>query len=230
MNVRTAALLAVALTATGVGTAQAATKAKPAPKACNIVQDPTGDTFAFRSQEQAGVFAPAEAAFDITSADIASDGKVVTAVVRVKALSTSIQTSPQGAGYSFDFLLPTSDMSGSLRAVLINGQAPYFEATYKDPSIPNSPSTFLGTATGSVDMKKNEVHITAPVGLFSVLGAMKKNTLIQPADDAASAGRAVPPSPGVAGQPVATRFVFADVAAPLKSIRVGAPSCVTPGK
>jgi len=229
MNVRTAALLAVALTATGVGTAQAATKPKPAPKLCNIVQDPTGDTFAFRSQELVKTFGPQENAFDITSADIASDGKVVTAVVRVKALSTAIQTSPLGSAYAFDFKLPTSEDTASLRAVFVTGQAPYYEATYKK-DIANSPSTFLGTATGSYDTKKNEVHITAPVGLFAVLGEMKKNTLIQPADDAAASGRAVPPSPGVKDQPVATRFVFADVAAPLKSIRVGAPSCVTPGK
>ena len=223
MNVRIAAALGVAL-ATIAGAAQAA----PVKKVCNLVLDGTGDTFAARAQDGTAP-GPQDDAFDIKSADIASDGKVLTAVIRVTKLAAA-QTSPQGRGFSFDFLLPTSDMQGSLRAVLITGQPAYFEATYKDPSVPNSPSTFLATVTGLVDEKKNEVHITAPVGVFATLGAIKKGTLITPAGDAATSGRAVPPSPGVAGQPVATRFVFADVAVDSKPYKTGTPSCVTPGK
>ena len=226
MNVRTAAALGLAL-ATFAGAAEGA----PAKKVCNLVNDGTGDTFAVRAQDgtPAGAVGPQEAAFDIKTADVAADAKNITAVIRVAKLG-SPATSPQGRGYAFDFLLPTSDMQGSLRAVFINGQAPYFEATYKDPSVPNSPSTFLATVTGFVDEKKNEIHITAPVSVFSELGAIKAGTLITPAGDAATSGRAVPPSPGMAGMPVATRYAFADVATDSKPFRVGTPSCVTPGK
>lgn len=225
MNVRLSAALAVALAAVGAGVADAAPKPKPV---CNLVTDGVGDTFAARAQDGTAP-GPQDDAFDIKTADIASDGKVLTAAIRVTKLGPA-QTSPQGTGYSFDFLLPTSDLQGSLRAVLITGQAPYFEATYKDPSVPNSPSTFLATVTGVVDTKKNEIRITAPVGVYSILGAIKKGTTITPAGDAATTGRAVPPSPGVADQPVATRFVFADVATESKFYKVGTPSCVTPGK
>jgi hypothetical protein len=114
--------------------------------------------------------------------------------------------------------------------VLVEGSAPYFEATYKDPSVPNAPSTFLATVTGVVDEKKKEIRITAPVSTFAVLGAIKANTLITPAADAATSGRAVPVTPGTAGQPITTRYVFADVALDSKPYRVGTPSCVTPGK
>jgi len=223
MNVRIAAALGVAL-ATVAGAAQAA----PVKKVCNLVTDGTNDTFAARAQDGTAP-GPQDNALDIKSADIASDGKVITAVIRVASL-TAAQTSPQGRGFAFDFLLPSSELQGSMRAVFINGQAPYFEATIKDPSVPNSPSTFLATITGSVDEKKGEVHITAPVAVFSELGAIKKGTLITPAGDAATSGRAVPPSPGIAGQPVATRYVFADVAVDSKPYKVGTPSCVTPGK
>jgi hypothetical protein len=226
MNFRpVGALVLVLATAAGVPAAHAA--AKPL---CQIVTDDTGDTFVARAQDGTKP-GPQEDGFDITSADVASDGKVVTAVIRVKTLTTSIQTSPVGVGYSFDFLSPTSTMQASLRAVYITGQAPYFEATYKDPSVPNSPSTFLGLAKGFADAKTKSVHITAPLSLFAgVLGTMKKGTKIFPAADAATTGRAVPPSPGTAGQPVATRFVFADVAAGGKAIAVGQASCVKPGK
>lgn len=225
MNFRLVGALALVL-ATAVGVpAHAAVK-----PLCNIVTDETNDTFVARSQDGTAP-GPQEDGFDIVSADIASDGKVVTAVIRVKKYATAIQTSPVGAGFAFDFTLPTSTLQGSLRAVFISGQAPYYEATYKDPTVPNSPSTFLGLAKGSVVPAKNEVHITAPVELFAAtLGAMKKNTTIFPAADAATTGRAVPPSPGTAGQPVGTRYVFADVAPGAKAIKVGQPSCVKPGK
>lgn len=223
MNVRIAAALGVAL-ATVAGAAQAA----PVKKVCNLVADATGDTFAARAQDGTAP-GPQDDAFDIKSGDIASDGKTITAVIRVAKL-TNATTSPQGRGFAFDFLLPTSDLQGSLRAVLITGQAPYFEATVKDPSVPNSPSTFLGTVKGVVDTAKNEIRISAPAATFAQLGAIKKGTLITPASDAATSGRAVPPSPGVAGAPVTTRYVFADVATDSKPYRVGTPSCVAIGK
>lgn len=226
MKTRSAVVLALTAAALTGTAADAAPKPKPV---CKIVLDGTGDTFLARPQETAGP-GPQEDGFDITSADIASDAKTLTAVIRVKKLSTAIQTSPAGAGFAFDFLLPSSPMQGSLRAVYVTGQPAYYEATYKDPSVPNSPSTFLGLAKGFADTKKNEVHISVPVSMFSVLGQIKKGTKIQPAGDAATSGRAVPPSPGTKGQPVATRYAFADVATESKIYTVGAKSCVTPGK
>ena len=226
MNARRLAVVGLALASVTASPALAATKA------CKIVTDGTGDTFAFRSQDgsPAAAAGPKEDGFDILSGDIASDGKVVTAVIRIKKFSDAIQTSPQGAGFAFDFLLPSSDMQASMRAVFIKDQPAYYEVTYKDPGIPNSPSTFIATATGFVDKTKNEIHITAPVSAFSVLGPIKKGTTLAPGTDAATSGRAVPPSPGTKDQPVATRYVFADVAPGGKTIKAGAPSCVTPGK
>lgn len=236
MNARISAALAVAVAASGLtATADAAPPKKPAP-VCNLVTDDKNDTFAFRSQDSAlpAVGSPTrgtpyDAAFDITSADVASDGKVVTAAIRVVKLGAA-QTSPQGRGFAFDFVLPTSELVASMRAVLVNGQEPYFEATYKDTTYPNTPSTFLAKITGTIDEKKNEIRIHAPVDVFAELGGITKTTLITPAPDAATSGRAVPPSPGIAGQPVATRYVFADVATVSKPYRVGTTSCVTPGK
>jgi hypothetical protein len=226
MTARSILALSLVTAALTGSAADAAPKVKPV---CNIVVDDAKDTFLVRAQDGTAP-GPQEDGFDILSADLASDAKTVTAVIRVKKLSSAIQTSPQGAGFSFDFLVPGSELQASLRAVFINGQAPYFEVTSKDPNVPNSPSTFLALAKGFADTKKNEVHISAPVGAFSSLGAIKKGTALSPASDAATSGRAVPPSPGMAGQPVASRFVFADVATEGKVYKVGTPSCVVPGK
>ncbi|HEV2891872.1 MAG TPA: hypothetical protein VGX28_15980 [Frankiaceae bacterium] len=226
MNVRSAAALAVALATIG-GTAHAAA---PVKKVCNNVKDGTGDTFAARSQDAEAVYGPQEDAFDITSADIASDAKFVTAAIRMVSMG-SAQTSPYGKGYAFDFMIPSSEMVITLRAVVPSSGAPVFEASYKDPEVPNSPSTFLGAATGVIDDKKKEVRISAPVSLFAPLGEIKKGTILAPPEDSsASAGRAVPVVPGTVGQPTPTRFTFADVALDAKPYKVGTPSCVTPGK
>src|SRR4051794_26963578 len=121
MNFRpVGALVLVLATAAGVPAAHAAVK-----PLCKIVTDETGDTFVARAQDGTKP-GPQEDGFDITSADVASDGKVVTAVIRVKTLTSSVQTSPVGIGFSFDFLSPTSTMQASLRAVYVTGQAPYF--------------------------------------------------------------------------------------------------------
>lgn len=225
MNVRSAAALAVALATIG-GAAQAA----PVKKVCNNVKDGMGDTFAARTQDAEGVYGPQEDALDIVSADIASDGKFVTAAIRMVSMGTA-QTSPYGKGYAFDFMLPSSPNVITLRAIVPNSGAPIFEASYKDPEVPNSPSTFLGSAIGVVDDKKKEVRISAPVSLFASLGEIKKGTILAPPEDSsASAGRAVPVVPGVAGAPTPTRFTFADVALDAKPYKVGTPSCVTPGK
>ena len=232
MKIRSAAAIALAVATVAAPAADAAPK-KKAPKkpppVCNLVVDPTGDTFLVRAADGTAN-EPKENGLDIVSADIASDAKNVAVAIRVKALGAAVQSSPQGVGFSFDFLLPSSEMQGSLRAVFIQGQPAYYEATVKDPSVPNSPSTFLALAKGATDAKKNEIRIWAPVSVFSSLGTMKNGTVITPADDAATSGRAVPPSPGMAGQPVATRFVFADVAGDGKAYKVGTSSCVPIGK
>jgi hypothetical protein len=230
MNPRIIAALTVGLTSVTAGHALAA----PVKKACKIVTDGTGDTFAVRQQDTQAKYGPIEDGFDITSADIASDGKVITAVIRVKKLTSAVQTSPTGVAFGFDFSTPTAPTAtlGSLRAIVFNGGAPYYEAVLKTdvPSGAQNYTTFLATVTGVWDTAHNEVRITAPVSVFSALGTFKKGVTISPDSDSATSGRPLPIVPGQAGQPSPSRFVFADVALDGKSIKVGAPSCVTPGK
>lgn len=209
--------------------------AKPPAKVCKLVTDTTNDTFAARSQDGEKKYGPQEDGFDITSADIATDLKTITAVIRVKKLTTSIQTSPTGVAFGFDFTFPAAPTgtTGSLRAIVFNGGAPYYEAALKTavPSGLQNYSTFLGAVTGVWDTAHNEVHISAPVSLFSDLGPLKKGATVAYADDsAAQSGRPTPLVPGQVGKPIPSRFAFADVAVGGKPYKAGTPSCVTPGK
>src|SRR5436309_3219817 len=92
------ALLAVALTAPS---AMAATKKKPAPKpkpVCHLIVDKASDSGP--DTNAAGGSAAASSVYDssldIVGGDVASDGKTITAVIRVAKLTTSDSMAPLG--------------------------------------------------------------------------------------------------------------------------------------
>ena len=208
--------------------AEAAPKPKPS---CLTINDPKGDTFAVRAQDGQGAYGPQEDALDIVSGDLASDGKVVTAVVRLASFSRAIATSPQGFTVGLDFLIGSSaDSVVRLQAVL--GSTDRFEVSAKAvDALPNVPSTYVGEATGVVDEKKGEIRITAPAALLAPYGALKPGTKLVPNEaESATASRGVPPITTTPGQPMTTRGPFADIAAGGRTVAVGAPSCVVPGK
>jgi hypothetical protein len=229
VHARLALVPVAALVALVAPAAVAAPKVAPA---CNTITDPAGDTFAVRSQDAEGAYGPQDDSLDVISGDLASDGKVVTAVIRIKKLSRTVQTSPTGLTASLGFLIGGSDTVVRLYAVLASGQADRFDvsATASD-AVPNTPSTYVGQATGVVDLAKNEVRITAPAALLAPYGALKPGTPLFPNEaESATVSRAVPAITSTPGQPMSTRGPFADIAAGGKAIKVGAPSCVVPGK
>ena len=212
----------------------AAPVANAAPKpSCLTISDPKADTFAVRAQDGQGAYGPQEDALDIVSGDLASDGKVVTAVVRLASFSRAIASSPQGFTVGVDFLIGSSATSVvRLQGVLVSGSADRFEVSAKaTDALPNVPSTYVGEATGVVDEKKGEIRITAPAALLAPYGALKAGTKLIPNEaESATASRGVPPITTTPGQPMTTRGPFADIAAGGRSVAVGAPSCVVPGK
>lgn len=232
MQARLALIPLAALVALVAPAANAAPKARKAPPVCNIIKDPAGDTFAVRSQDQQAKYGPQEDGLDVTSADLASDGKVVTAVVRIAALSRSIALSPTGLVTGIEFTIGGNDAVVRLQAVLVSGQADRFEVTtLAGDALPNTPSTYVGEATGVVDLPKKEVRISAPVALLAPFGPVVPGVKLVPGGaQSATTSRAVPPITTTPGQPATTRGPFADVAIGGAPIAVGAPSCVVPGK
>ena len=233
MQTRLALVPLIALVAVTAPAASAAGKAKPL---CHIITDPAGDTFAFRTQDApptgSGVYGPQDDSLDITSADLASNGKVVTAVVRIKKLSRSIATSPLGLTAGIEFTIGDGGVTVRLQAALPTGQPDRFEVAAIAPgALPNTPATYVGSATGAVDLAKNEVRITAPASLLAPFGPVKPGALLAPSDaQSATVARGFPPITSTPGQPMTTRGTFADVAIGGTAIKVGAKSCVVPGK
>ncbi|MCW2571315.1 MAG: hypothetical protein JWO88_1373 [Frankiales bacterium] len=215
MSVRLRPVLASAVVAVVAltGALQAAS-AKPA-RVCNLVTDPAGDANGTFLQEGiSGV--PSEDAVDITSADVATNGKLLTTVLRVKKLSASSPTSPGGLHWKFFFNVGGAQIY--TQAVAATGSAPTFAFGTIDATSGTSKS--LGTAEGVLDTAKNEVRVTVPLSALPERpkSGSKINTL------APNAGR-------FAGNDnVGTFSDSTDSATSDKSYTVGALSCVAVGK
>lgn len=214
MRVR-AAGIAAGLILTGV-----AGNASAAP-VCNLGVDPEGDTFLARYQEDprlpSPVYGPQEDSLDIVSADLASDGKVVTAVIRVKNLGAAASTAPTGRGYEFTFLSSKTENILYLRALKASSEA--FEVGFKEPLEVGVTTlyTSLGEATGVFDVAKSEVRITAPLSVFDAQGGVKNGDKVTLGE--ITTGRIAGP-----------RTPFADALVGEKSYKIGDASCVKPGK
>ena len=212
---RTRALLALAVLVPPAlaGAALAAPKPAPAKPVCNLVVDDKGDTFLLRNQEVPGVYGPQEDALDIVSADLASDAKRITAVIRVAKLAREIATG-RGTGYELQFL-GDGDNTLYLSASIFEGDET-FSVGFRDPAA--NTATSLGTASGTFDLAKSEVRITAPVSAFAGQGSGVKP------------GKVLTLGTVTASRNLVAVNVFADVNTGGATYKTGTPSCVVPGK
>jgi hypothetical protein len=206
--------LALALTAVFVsaGVAGAAVKKPVAKPVCNLVTDAAGDANGFLVTGLPGV--PSDKNLDILSADIASDAKNVTAVIRLAAVGAD-STSPTGGAVYFNFSIGDTKVFVD---ALLSGSSATFNAG--DFTGTNGGRHTIGAVTGSIDTATNAIHITAPANTWSnvVKAGTKLNTfdvLAQRYIGANAVGGVTP---------------TADEAMSDKVYTGGAKSCVVPGK
>jgi hypothetical protein len=215
-------LTAVALGASVIlaGAAVAAPKAQPV---CNLVEDAKDDTFALRYQETIhdlggpGLYGPAEPALDIVSADVATDAKTITAVLRLNKLAKTASSAPGGLSYRVQFSAPGESDENMYLSASTTGTADTFAAGTR--AITANLSTKLTDATGIFDVTKNEIRISVPLATFAAQGVKAGVPLSFAGLDQTSARLT----------PTGTSS-FADVALSDKTYKVGAPSCVAVGK
>ena len=198
----------------------AAGGALAAPKpVCNLIVDEKGDTFLLRTQDGAGAFGPREDALDIVGGDLASDGKVITGVLRVVKLAKSAPTSPSGVSFRLQFAMPNQEDSNLYMTANAVGGAESFAVGVRNVAL--NTSTKLADAKGVFDVAKSEVRISAPLSAFSsVSGGIKPGMKLTFADLDQTSSRPSGLGPSV----------FADVTQSPKTYTVGTPSCVAPGK
>ncbi len=176
--------------------------AAPAKRVCNLITDPTGD------------LTVPSANLDVVSADIATDAKKLTGVIRVAKLANSDGSAPTGVAYNFRFKLPGNDTQFYLLASAV--PSPVGRTTFEYGTITTNRLTPLGEATGKFDLAKNEVRVTAP----TTLGDAK----VKPGSKIVSL-QAVTQRRFVVLLSTADSTVINES----KSYTAGSPSCVKPG-
>lgn len=155
--------------AVGVWAAPLAHATAPRP-VCDLVTDPSGDVTPAAPGVQNGDY-------DIRSADVATDGKLLTAVIRLTSLAPEDTSSPMARDYEFDFVANNS--SFGLQASLLTGGVSY-EAVYYGTNAPaGRTGTDLGVITGVVDATRHEVRMTAPLSMFAPYASFKQTYLDQ---------------------------------------------------
>lgn len=133
---------------------------------CNVIQDPPGDV-RFPGDQTAPPHYPRS--LDIRSADIASDDKQLTSVIRVEELASLDVGSPGGLSYWFLFT------AGGTRFLLNAFRTPhgdYFNV-YTISGRPGTSSAgaattrIIGPADGILDEDASEIRLTAPLSMFA---------------------------------------------------------------
>jgi hypothetical protein len=235
-----ASSLILAVAASGVAGAAGRSKSKPRP-VCNLVNDPTTDAPFDPSLGIAKSAAKQDPDADIVSADLASNAKYVTAVIRVRSLAFPDATWPEAHFYLVQWNVPGHSNPVYLGATIDPNPAsaaygPQF--VFGDLATVNAvavTSTYYNISSakvkGTVDTAKNTITLSVPIAQLSGYGSFKPGTPFSAitAGSQQLANAPVFPTnvPDVGGSP--SQGFQSDVDNASKDYTAGTPSCVTPG-
>jgi hypothetical protein len=207
-RLRPALALALSASVLAGGAALAAPKPKPV---CNLLSDAKGDAY----PTTAAPGGPSDEALDVVTADIASDKKTLTAVIRLSKVAEQSSTSPTGYHLVFNFTAPGAENPLYLQYFSGNEALEQsFDFGYDDAV---NGLTSLGDADGVIDTAKNEIRISAPISGFAEQASIKPGQKL---------GDLVVQST----RDLLVLLPYADIAEGGAPYTVGAPSCVIPGK
>ncbi len=232
MKVRVALIAGAVLAGTFAGSALAAPK-----KVCNLITDPKGDSSFGVLVGGPGL--PGTPSMDIVGGDIASDGKQITAVVRVDKLTKSDPQGPMGQAWFFKWIPKGLTDADSLFLVAYStptGGDEFvagYEADHQSGQIKTSYP--IKNAKGVFDTAKNEVRITALIADFgpraNLLGKGKLfGSLTVEARRINGQRAAKSMFVGPVWVPIGGLTSLMDDADGTKSYTAGASSCVALGK
>jgi len=152
------------LVVVGVLAAPVAQASRPKP-VCDLVTDPAGDVIGSEPGVDNGDY-------DIRSADIATDKRNLTAVIRLTSLAPDTGVSVADRTYEIDFT--ANGHTFALEAALLTGGVSYDAVVY-DTSAPGGRyGTALGDISGVVDSARHELRMTAPLALFSKYASFRQ--------------------------------------------------------
>ena len=182
---------------------------------CNLLVDVKGDA------QFLGAL-PNDANLDITSADVASDAKTLTAVLRLASFAGTDAQSPLGRGYYVLFTVPGSEFPIYFNMQITPDVTRFAWGDRETLATGSGRYVKKGDATGVLDMAKGEIHISVPLAALSAVGKVSKGAKLTNLTASATAVLGTSATGGL----VST----VDDAASNKSYIAGAKSCVAVGK
>lgn len=234
------ATVAIGGTANAAGHKKGKARPKPVRPVCNLVVDPAGDA-PFDPIGTGLSQVPNDPNGDIVSADLASDGKSVTAVIRVKSLATPDSTYPLAHFYMLSWTAPGHDTPVYLGGVVDPNPAagtvfgPQFVFGDGGSFGPQGALLYYNidstAVKGTVDTAKNTITMSIPISAIAKYGKFTPgNTFsgLQASSQALVNGPVLPMNVAPVGGSIAWGWAE-DTADGTKSYSAGAPSCVKPG-
>lgn len=241
MRARAAVIAGLAVAVAVSGEANAAghkAKPKPVARVCNLVTDPAGDGLFDPVGTGLSQF-PEDPNGDILSADVASDAKNVTAVLRLKSLASPDTTYPFAHFYMVSWTVPGHDSPVYLGGTLDPNPAaatvfgPQF--VFGDSGTFHSALNYYNIAStqvrGTVDAAKGTLTMSVPISAISSYGKYNPGTRfsgINASTQALVNGPVLPANEPPVGGSLAWGFQE-DTADGGKDYVAGTPSCVKPG-
>jgi hypothetical protein len=211
---RPVACLAVTASLFGASVASAAVKKPVVKPVCNLLTDDKADASFLGA-------APNDGNLDIVSADIASDAKTMTAVLRLASYSETDLQAPLGRGYYVKFNAPGLDTPIYFNFQITPDVQAYEWGVQEVLATGNGSYAQKGTATGFIP-PTGEIHISVPVSEVGSVGKVKPGAKLTNL----TASSTMVLGTSVTGGLVST----VDDAAATKSYIAGQLSCVKPGK
>jgi hypothetical protein len=211
---RTATLLAVLCLASSATPSLAGTSGS-----CMLIRDVAGDA---RDQDHGTYIGPNEPDLDIVSADIASDARSVTTVVRVQHLGTALEAGGRRNLYRFFFQL------GNRHEYVVTLAHRGIDGEQFGVIVPSEGGNVTATelpATGVFDVAHNEVRVTIPLMQASGNHIVRPQTYFSHL--VADTYRGVGTGPEALGVTAATSLDYADTTA---RYLAGSSSCVQVGR
>lgn len=148
--------------------------AKQPAQSCNLIKDDAGDTNSPTPD------AALDSQLDIVSADVATNTKSMTAVIRLVNLADADPANPQGRTYEFDFSAHEKNfiVMGSLLPGGNTFDVYISDQRFEEGQSGGRAATGIGPAVGVVDVKRKEVRMTASLDVFSKYGGLAKNVTL----------------------------------------------------
>jgi hypothetical protein len=150
----------------------AAAYAAPAKPVCLLIRDAVGDTSSPVADSTL------DSQLDITSADVATNGKVLTTVLRLNTLTADDAANPQGRIYEFDFT--AQEKNFIVMASLLpggNDWSVFISASRLEENQSGArAATGIGQGTGIVDTFNKEVRVTVPLSVFKPYANLTSGT------------------------------------------------------